>query len=247
LSSSQGTETFLATMSEVSAGLLFALVLLLTTNLTVHATPLLLLWGISPVIVWQIGKSHQMKPLKTRLSAEELKFLNKLCRKTWEYFATFVTPEEHYFPPDNYHELPIARTAHYTSPTNIGFGLLANLSAYDFAYISAEEFRKRTQDTLMSLEKLEKYKGHLYNWYDTNTLSPSRRCISSVDSGNLMASLIVLRQALLQLPDSKLFETKIFAGLLTTLELALEENEIPKNFYDRLEETIGVLRQALRT
>ena len=39
---------------------------------------------------------------------------------------------------------------------------------------------------------LEKQRGHLLNWYDTRTLSPlPGRYISTVDSGNLAASLLV--------------------------------------------------------
>jgi hypothetical protein len=117
-------------------------------------------------------------------------FLRASARRTWRFFADFVGPQDNWLPPDNFQEYPAPAIASRTSPTNIGMSLLANLAAYDFGYICAEEFLRRTGNTLATMEKLERYRGHFYNWYDTRTLQPLRpQYVSSVDSGNLAGSL----------------------------------------------------------
>ena len=44
---------------------------------------------------------------------------------------------------------------------------------------------------LSTVESLERFEGHLLNWYETKTLAPLLpRYVSTVDSGNLAASLL---------------------------------------------------------
>ena len=101
----------------------------------VVAGPILVLWFASPAIAW--WTSQPLARRGARLTAEQTLFLRKLSRKTWAFFETFVGPEDHWLPPDNYQEFRAGAVAHRTSPTNLGLALLANLSAYDFGYISA--------------------------------------------------------------------------------------------------------------
>ena len=117
---------------------------------------------------------------------EQLIFLRRTARKTWHFFETFVTAQENWLPPDNFQEIPAPAIASRTSPTNIGLALLANLAARDFGYISTGRLIRRTQDTLGAMQRLERYRGHFYNWYETRTLHPLLPLyVSSVDSGNL--------------------------------------------------------------
>ena len=113
------------------------------------AGPILSLWLASPVIAWWI--SRPLARRETRLTAEQTLFLRKLARKTWAFFETFVGPEDHWLPPDNYQEHPAAAVAHRTSPTNMGLALLSNLSAYDFGYLSAGKLIERTVNTLTTM------------------------------------------------------------------------------------------------
>ncbi len=79
----------------------------------------------------------------------------------------------------------------------MGLALLANLSACDFGYISAGQLIERTHDALHTMESLERYRGHFYNWYDTQSLKPLPPLyISTVDSGNLAGHLLTLRAGL---------------------------------------------------
>ncbi len=185
------------------------------------ALPVLILWFMSPLIAGWI--SMPLCPRKVRLNADQLVFLRKLSRKTWAFFETFVGPADHFLPPDNYQESPAPVVAHRTSPTNIGFSLLANLSACDFGYISAQQFVDRTANALQSMEMLERHRGHFYNWYDTESLNPLLPMyVSSVDSGNLAACLLTLRVGLLELCDEKLLGKRLFEGLADTAMVLLD-------------------------
>lgn len=186
--------------------------------------PLLMMWMIAPAIEWWISLPYS-KP-EVSITNRQTIFLQKLSRKIWSFFEQFVTEEDNWLPPDNYQENPEPRIAHRTSPTNIGIALLSNLTAYDFGYLSAGELIEHTTKTLNTVQKLEKYRGHLYNWYDTTTLAPlSPRYISTVDSGNLAAHLIVLKQGLLNIINDSIFSVKAFDGLTDTVEILLEKKE----------------------
>jgi cyclic beta-1,2-glucan synthetase len=179
------------------------------------------LWFVSPLIAWWI--SRPLARRAARLTTGQTVFLRKLSRKTWKYFETFVGPDDHWLPPDNYQERPVARLGHRTSPTNIGLALLANLSAYDFGYISSAQLIERTANAFDTMETLERHQGHFYNWYDTRSLKPLLPMyISTVDSGNLVGHLLTLRPGLLAIPDRKILGARLFDGLNDTLNVALD-------------------------
>ena len=162
------------------------------------AWPIWGLWAMSPSIAWWI--SRPVPPRTPRLTEAQTVFLRQLARKTWDFFETFVGPEDNWLPPDNYQEHPVARIAHRTSPTNIGLSLLANLAAYDFGYITGGQLAERTANTFHTMHRLERHRGHFFNWYDTQILQPLLPVyISTVDSGNLAGHLLTLRPGLLAL------------------------------------------------
>ncbi len=190
------------------------------------AMPVLCLWFLSPAITWWTGKDLGAR--KTRLAADQIVFLRKLSRRTWAFFETFVGPDDHWLPPDNYQEMPVAAVAHRTSPTNMGLALLANLSACDFGYITVGQLIERTARGLRTMADLERYQGHFYNWYDTQSLKPLLPIyISSVDSGNLTASLLTLRAGLLALPDEKIVGAQLIDGLGDTLMILVDHSGVP--------------------
>jgi cyclic beta-1,2-glucan synthetase len=202
-----------------------AIVLLLSNPvMLLVAGPILFLWLLFPYIAWRI--SRPLIRRKARLSTEQTFFLRKLSRKTWAFFETFVGPQDHWLPPDNYQEYRVAAVAHRTSPTNMGLSLLANLSAFDFGYIPAGSLIERTTNALNTMAIMERYQGHFFNWYDTQSLQPLKpHYISSVDSGNLAAHLLTLRQGLLALPDGKILEMRWFDGLTDTLMILIDAIE----------------------
>jgi cellobiose phosphorylase len=176
----------------------------------------LILWFLSPGITWWVSRPIASSVIK--LKEEQMIFLRKIARKTWAFFETFVGPDDNWLPPDNYQEHPAAVIAHRTSPTNMGLALLANLSAYDFGYISAGDLIERTDDTFHTMGKLQRYRGHFYNWYDTQSLTTLRpHYISTVDSGNLGGYLLTLRRGLIDLPDQKICGSQLLGGIGDTV------------------------------
>ena len=185
--------------------------------------PIIGLWFVFPVIVLWLSKPLEHHIAK--LTDIQYGFLRELSRKTWSFFETFVGPDDNWLPPDNFQEYPVSVVAHRTSPTNIGLSLLANLSAYDFGYIFTGELLTRTNNAFTTMNLLEKYQGHFFNWYDTQSLKPLRPLyISSVDSGNLAGHLLTLRQGLLVLPDQPITGTRIFEGIDDTFQILLNKS-----------------------
>ncbi len=182
------------------------------------AIPVLFLWFLSPAIAWKI--SQPIIQHDANLSKEQILFLKKLARKTWAFFENFVGIEDNWLPPDNYQEYPLDVIAHRTSPTNMGLSLLANLTAYDFGYISAGLLLERTTKSINTMESLEKHHTHFYNWYDTKSLHPLVPFyISSVDSGNLAGHLLTLRPGLLSLINDSILSNNFYESLNITFTI----------------------------
>lgn len=204
--------------------------------------PVLILWLAAPFVEWWVGLSWPAK--ESGLSARQRIFLQRLSRKTWEFFERFVSEEDNWLPPDNYQEHPDPRIAHRTSPTNIGISLLSNLAAYDFGYITADKLIDRCSNTFDTLFKLERFNNHLYNWYDTASLAPLHpRYISTVDSGNFAAHLMVLKQGLLELKSQPLFSTKVFDGIMDTIEVMITLKE-KKVVLEQLKKELDGIRNS---
>ena len=185
------------------------------------ALPILVVWLGAPGIAWWISRPIALDALD--LTAAQLEFLRGTARRTWHYFDTFVTADENWLPPDNFQETPAPTIAARTSPTNIGLSLLANLAAHDLGYVSTGRLVQRTQDTLATLHRLESYRGHFFNWYDTRTLRPLLpQYVSSVDSGNLAGHLLTLGSGLRELESQPIFDPKSLLGLRDTVTLLLE-------------------------
>ena len=202
------------------------------------AVPISALWVMSPSIAWWISRPAASRT--PRLSTSQTLFLRNAARRTWDFFESFVGPEDNWLPPDNYQEHPVSRIAHRTSPTNIGLSLLANLTAWDFGYITGAQLVERTANTFNTLQTLERFRGHFLNWYDTQTLKPLLPVyISTVDSGNLAGHLLTLRPGLLAVLDQRIVSPRLFSGLNDAFRVTVEANagSVPAE--------LASLRQAL--
>ncbi len=198
----------------------------LRPNALAVATPVITLWALSPAIAFLLSRPR--KRSQPRLTAEDVAFLGAVCRRTWRYFETFVAPADNYLPPDNFQEDPPRGIAHRTSPTNIGMFLLSNLAAYDFGFISISEAIGATKRTLATLDKLQRYRGHFCNWYDTQTLEPLHPLyVSTVDSGNLAGHLLTLAAGLDLLGEQRIFRPAVLEGIASTLDLLFEFARAP--------------------
>ncbi len=184
--------------------------------------PLLLLWLASPAVGWWI--SLPLVSAVPDLSVEQRAFLRSAARRTWRFFDEFAGANDNWLPPDNFQEYPAPAIASRTSPTNIGMSLLANLAAHDFGYICTGEFLRLTENTLATMEKLGRYHGHFFNWYDTHTLQALHpQYVSSVDSGNLAGSLLTLQAGLAELKHQPVLSASAFQGLQDTLRVLTEQ------------------------
>jgi len=185
------------------------------------ALPLLLLWTLCPVAAWWI--SLPLVDQTPALSGEQTLSLRRLSRKTWRYFEEFVGDEDNWLPPDNFQEHPHPVIATRTSPTNMAMALIGNLSAWDFGYLSVPGMMNRLGSTLDTMDRLERYRGHFYNWYETRTLQPLPPLyVSTVDNGNLAGLLLTLRAGLLELAEKPWPAKAVVPGIRDTLLLLQE-------------------------
>ena len=205
----------------VLVGMLGLAVAVVNPGALPFALPILVLWLVSPQVAYWISLPNTHS--EPALSAEQQAALQHLARQTWLFFERTVGPEDHWLPPDHFQEAP-RLIAHRTSPTNIGLLLMSTVAAYDLGYIGPFDLVTRLQATFETLDKLEHFRGHLLNWYDTQNLaSLLPRYVSTVDSGNLAGCLVVLKQVCIAFADGEVIPSRRWQGLLDTLGL-LEEN-----------------------
>jgi cyclic beta-1,2-glucan synthetase len=179
----------------------------------------LLLWAAAPAVARWI--SLPPKPAQaTPMSAADARELRLTARRTWRFFETFVTPEDHALPPDNFQDDPKPVVAHRTSPTNLGLYLLAAVAARDFGWLGTADCVTRLEETLETMGRLEPHRGHLFNWYETSDLRAlSPRYISTVDSGNLAGHLLTLAGACEQLRGQPMLGPQTLLGIADAVEL----------------------------
>ncbi len=207
------------------AAFMASVIALLNSEAIVVAAPFLVAWVLSPLIAYRLSESLSIEP--KRLGIVDTRIARLIARRTWRFFETFVGEEDHWLPPDNYQEDPHPVVAHRTSPTNIGLFLLSTIAAHDFGYTGSLELIERLELTFTTLEKLPRFRGHFFNWYDTLTLEPLMpQYVSTVDSGNLAGHLIVIKQACHELRERPLFDARVTAGLADTIGLVSEELDL---------------------
>jgi cyclic beta-1,2-glucan synthetase len=181
--------------------------------------PFLLLWLAAPACAWWVSRPRALAPA-LRVSISTAVSLRHIARRTWRYFETFVTPDDHMLPPDNFQETPNPVLARRTSPTNIGLYLLSVVTARDFGWIGTQGSIRRLEDTIATMRKMERFKGHFFNWYatdDLHVLEPAY--VSSVDSGNLAGHLITVANACVEWTKD-LSRANVRSGLSDNLALA---------------------------
>lgn len=190
------------------------------------AAPILLLWAFSkPLALWLNGRPIEAEP---ELSPEDVRFLRRSALHIWRYFREFSTEEHNWLVPDNIQDIPIRVTA-TLSPTNVGLLLNSRQVAGELGYLTVPEMAELTRKTLDALSRLPKYRGHIMNWYDTRTMQAKPPLfISSVDSGNLVASLWTLEQGCFDRLRRPLLSRGLADGLLDHLRVLAELRALPK-------------------
>lgn len=181
------------------------------------ALPFLILWLAAPIFALRISLPPRLTDIEP-LSTSEAHDLRLIARRTWHFFETFVTAEDHWLPPDNFQEDPKPIVAHRTSPTNIGLYLLSTVAARDFGWLGTLDAVDRIDATLATIQRMEMFRGHLYNWYETLNLRPLEpKYVSSVDSGNLAGNLIVLGNSCREMMHGSAAEGSFLTALKDTI------------------------------
>jgi cyclic beta-1,2-glucan synthetase len=207
--------------AELLAGLTLALIFGQRPSAFVVALPFLLAWILSPLVAHWISR-HKVVEGQV-LTAKDAGEARRAARRTWRFFETFAGQEDNWLPPDNFQEDPQLVIAHRTSPTNIGLLLLSTVSAHDFGYTATLELVERLGLTFSTLKRLQRFRGHFFNWYETRTLEAlTPQYISTVDSGNLAGHLIAVKQGCLDISDRPLFGSRLIKGLGDTIDLVRE-------------------------
>src|SRR6266496_4852565 len=231
--------------AEVLAAVTVALTLVVKPSALVGMAVFVAIWSVSPAVAYWVSTPL---PIERKLiSAADIGYARLIARRTWRFFETFVCADDNWLPPDNFQEDPVPVIAHRTSPTNIGLHLLATVSAHDLGYVGSLEFLERQELTFATLGKLGKFHGHFFNWYDTKTIQPLLpQYISTVDSGNLAGHLLALKQALIEMPDVRLFDDRIIDGLSDTINAISLEARRLGSFRQRTEVvTVSQLRNEI--
>ncbi|PYN82661.1 MAG: glycosyl transferase [Candidatus Rokuibacteriota bacterium] len=217
------------------------------------ALPFLMLWAVSPAVARWISVPRSTAPTQP-LSAADACALRLVARRTWRFFETFVGPEDHALPPDNFQETPSPVVAHRTSPTNIGLYLLSTVAARDFGWLGTLDVVERLEATLETMNALERFRGHFYNWYDTKHCYPLEpKYVSSVDSGNLAGHLIVLAHACEEMIDRPRLDRSALAGIEDTALLVRQSTVVAAGdarprpaSHERLAEALDAVTAAIR-
>ncbi|MCR4283122.1 MAG: glycosyltransferase family 2 protein, partial [Bauldia sp.] len=188
------------------------------------ASLLLAVWLTAPEIAALVSRPRRSSV--ERLDSKDHKFLRRVARRNWLYFETFVGPDDNWLPPDNFQEDPYKEIAHRTSPTNVGMMFLSFLVAWDLGFVGLIDFATRIRHGLDALGRLERHRGHFFNWYDTRLLSPLEpRYVSTVDSGNLAACLVALKEGCAEAVRGPVLHHEMWDGLSDTLDLLRESLE----------------------
>ncbi|SDW93196.1 cyclic beta-1,2-glucan synthetase [Alicyclobacillus hesperidum] len=167
------------------------------------AVVLLCAWLPGHLLAAWLSRKPQMDNRSERI-AQHADELRELAKEIWSFYERYVTADDNWLPPDNVQFEPVERIAHRTSPTNIGLYLMCVVAARDLQIIDTGTMVGRLESALRSIASLETWHGHLYNWYDTQSKAPlPPRYVSTVDSGNFVASLIVVYQALAEWAESE--------------------------------------------
>ena len=161
-----------------------------------------ILWCLAPAILWYISREKSRQDLSDKLDVGEKVYLLTIAKDTWKYFEEYMNEKNNYLPPDNYQEDRKNKVVNRTSSTNIGLGLLAIVSACDLGFIKFEKALNLIENCINTIVNLEKWNGHLYNWYNIQNLKPlNPKYVSTVDSGNFIGYLYTLKGYLVRKID----------------------------------------------
>ena len=200
-----------------------------------------LTWVAAPFVMYRLGRRFDID--KKSLDKKETDEVRQLARDTWHFFDSLLTEEHNYLIPDNYQVGREPLTDYKTSPTNIGYSLTAIIAADKLQFISHREALNRLSKIILTVSRLSKWNGHLFNWYDISSLKPLPNFfISTCDSGNFLACLFAVRGWLQQLQSQLAAEESadpavddILADTAVRVQLLIDQTDFSKLYNPELD------------
>lgn len=214
---------YLRLFAPVMAVVLVALVAaaFLDRSTLFFSVPLAAVWCLSPWLVARVSRPSE--DVSYQLSESNRRYLKTAAFDTWAFFHDYLRDEYNHLMPDNLQLIPSEVVAERTSPTNISLSMLSVISAYDLGFIPFHHAVARTGQTLGTIVRMEKYRGHLFNWYAIRDLAPlSPRYISTVDSGNMLGHFYTLVSVLERSATTPLVTHHHRLSVIEKLQGALE-------------------------
>ncbi len=215
----------------VASAILVALVVFFSLGTTALVAALFcaVTWCGAPLLMYRLGRKFPQD--KKHLTEKETEEVRQLAKDTWHFFDSLITEENNWLIPDNYQLNREQKTDYKTSPTNIGYSLTAVVSAAELGFISHKEAVARLEHIVDTVMRLEKWNGHLYNWYGVSTLKALPNFfISTCDSGNFVACLYAVKGYLGNLND----ET-VVNGLEAKVQRLIDQTDFRKLYNPELD------------
>lgn len=187
------------------------------------SVPMVLVWLASPALAARVSRPSE--DVVQQISESNRRYLRTAAFDTWNFFNEYLRDEYHYLMPDNLQIVPSEVVAERTSPTNISLSMLSLVSAYDLGFIPLNHAISRSSKIVETIQRLDKYRGHLYNWYAIRDLAPlSPRYISTVDSGNMLGHFYTMLAILERLSTTPVITHQHRLAAIEKLQAALEAN-----------------------
>jgi len=206
----------------------------------IFAGPFLILWYLAPVLAWLV--SQPITQGDYGVSKAERAYLKRVAWDTWRFFESLMNERNNYLIPDNVQLIPSRVIAERTSPTNMGLALFSIITAHDFGFLPLSSSIRRLDLSYSTLNKLEKFRGHFLNWYQTVTLQALYpRYVSVVDSGNFIANIMAVRVAVQEFLHAPIVKDDHWSHLKEMVR-ELEERDGAKLLSAEIEEIRGSLK-----
>ena len=206
------------------------------------------IWLFAPL--WGHAISMPLATQEKSLEEDQELYLLQCASATWGYFEAFVEERNHWLPPDNVQEYPLLKIATRISPTNEGMFLVSTLVARELGFLGIDSMIHLLERNLASWLSLPTFQGHHYNWYETRTLEPlAPRYVSTVDSGNLLASYLTVAAGLVEQIDRPLFGPHVVRSVKASIHwlvrrmrrIKIDAKNIPTDVVAQIDEYIEYL------
>jgi len=194
-----------------------------------------ILWVLSPL--WGVYLAMP-QAAKRAFSSSDERLLRQLFRRTWHFFDASVTEKTHFLPPRFVQEQQGLQPASYVTPGDLGWYLVAVVSAREMGVIDGQDMGRRLNALLDSVEKMPMYHGLPYAEYALDTLQPQEPLIPAGACGMLHLGLLIAAQAARQhIREMQPFHRTApgrLSALADRMQLPLLADEKNGGFYEML-------------